>query len=123
MSDELRCQRPDRHVPGLICGFPLPCPWHTVTIDVTGEVPTVTIPVARIPPINPQTLELLKDISQAIHEEDDYRPMRREQERGKMPVGSDAKAKAAKKSTYASERAGRAISRRASGIRNRRHKR
>jgi len=56
-------------------------------------------------------------------EEDDYRPMRQESERGKMPVGSDAMAKAAKKRTHASERAGRAISRRASGIRNRRNKR
>lgn len=25
-------QRPDRHVPALKCGYPLPCPYHTVMI-------------------------------------------------------------------------------------------
>ncbi len=23
------CQRPDRDAPKLVCGYPLPCPWHT----------------------------------------------------------------------------------------------
>ncbi len=55
------------------------------------------------------------------HEDDDYRPMR--PERGTMPVGSQAKARGRAKATYASERAGKEISRRASGIRNRRRKR
>lgn len=27
------CQKPDRDVPKLICGYPLPCPYHTVTIE------------------------------------------------------------------------------------------
>ena len=54
--------------------------------------------------------------------EDDDRSMRQEQERGKMPVGSDARAKAAKKRTYASDRARKRVAK-AGGIRNRRHKR
>lgn len=68
-GETLHCQRPDRTSPGIICGFPLPCPYHTAVIDITGEVPTVTIPVATIPPINARTLHVLKEISQAIHEE------------------------------------------------------
>ena len=24
------CQAPDRDVPGLVCGYPLPCPHHNV---------------------------------------------------------------------------------------------
>lgn len=26
------CERPDRHEPGTTCGYPLPCPWHTVVV-------------------------------------------------------------------------------------------
>ncbi len=29
----LYCQRPDRDVPGIVCGYPLPCPHHTVFVD------------------------------------------------------------------------------------------
>ena len=31
----MNCNKPDRHVPKLICGHPLPCPFHTITIDLT----------------------------------------------------------------------------------------
>lgn len=27
------CARPDRDVPGLECGYPLPCPHHTVVVN------------------------------------------------------------------------------------------
>lgn len=29
------CQQPDRDVPGIVCGYPLPCPFHTVVVDAT----------------------------------------------------------------------------------------
>lgn len=62
------CQRPDREASGILCGHPLPCPYHTVVIDTTGAVPTVTIPVAgTAPPIKKKTLKALKQISQIIH--------------------------------------------------------
>lgn len=64
------CQRPDRDAPGIICGHPLPCPYHTAVIDATGEVPTVTIPVTSIPPIDAETLGVLKDIARTIHKEE-----------------------------------------------------
>lgn len=63
------CQRPDRDVPGILCGHPLPCPYHTVEIDVSGEVPRITLPVVKTPPVAPKTLKVLKEISMAIHEE------------------------------------------------------
>lgn len=39
------CKHPDRDVPKLVCGYPLPCPWHTVVVDSTVTPATVTIPV------------------------------------------------------------------------------
>ena len=33
------CDKPDRDVPKLKCGYPLPCPFHTVVIDLAaGEI-------------------------------------------------------------------------------------
>ena len=33
----LFCERPDRHEPSIKCGYPLPCPHHTV-ISVPGRL-------------------------------------------------------------------------------------
>ena len=40
----LTCERPDRDALKLVCGYPLPCPWHTAVIDVIAETATVTVP-------------------------------------------------------------------------------
>ena len=50
-------------------------------------------------------------------------PRPRARSRGKMPVGSEARAKAASKTTFRSRRASKRVSRSGSGIRNRRNKR
>ena len=42
-AESLTCIQPDRDVPGLVCGYPLPCPWHTAVITL-GKPSTVTIP-------------------------------------------------------------------------------
>ncbi len=42
MSDRRTCRHPDHDNAKLMCGYPLPCPWHTVIIDAEAE--TVTIP-------------------------------------------------------------------------------
>lgn len=39
------CQRPDRDVPKLKCGHPLPCPYHTLTIDLRAEPVAITEPL------------------------------------------------------------------------------
>jgi hypothetical protein len=33
MKNALRCKQPDHDVPGIGCGYPLPCPWHTVIVE------------------------------------------------------------------------------------------
>lgn len=42
MTDHRTCRHPDRDEPKLMCGYPLPCPWHTVVIDESKR--TVTMP-------------------------------------------------------------------------------
>jgi hypothetical protein len=27
------CTQPDRDVPGMLCGYPLPCPYHTIVFE------------------------------------------------------------------------------------------
>lgn len=41
----MMCKRPDRDVRGLVCGYPLPCPWHTVSIDLTTTPAQVAEPI------------------------------------------------------------------------------
>lgn len=31
------CQKPDRDVAAIVCGWPLPCPYHSVVIDATKK--------------------------------------------------------------------------------------
>ena len=44
------CQRPDRHVPKLVCGYPLPCPHRTVVITAEPH----SIPAPGAPHDNPR---------------------------------------------------------------------
>ena len=50
------CNRPDRDVPTTVCGYPLPCPHHTVTIDLASR--TVTSPLATQPRAIQRAMEL-----------------------------------------------------------------
>jgi len=60
------CKKSDRDCPELICGYPLPCPHHTVTIDTTLDPPTIIIPATEIKKIDSNTLNNLKDIARII---------------------------------------------------------
>lgn len=56
------CNHPDRHEPKLKCGYPLPCPYHTVIIDPPN--------IYNVPPGVPrETFEKLEIIAE-IFEED-----------------------------------------------------
>lgn len=47
-TDRTHCNQPDRDVATTICGYPLPCPWHTAEIRAsTGN--------ATVPPRTPAT--------------------------------------------------------------------
>ena len=32
-KDRMYCDQPDREFPKMKCGYPLPCPWHTIIIE------------------------------------------------------------------------------------------
>lgn len=41
---QLTCKHPDRDSAKLMCGHPLPCPYHTAILHVNKRPPTVEIP-------------------------------------------------------------------------------
>jgi len=42
---ELTCKHPDRDFPKLMCGYSLPCPYHTAQIDLSTDPPAIRIPI------------------------------------------------------------------------------
>jgi hypothetical protein len=66
-KDRAYCNKPDRDVPGIMCGYPLPCPWHTVAIHLDKDPPTVEIPATAEPQLQDRrALEELKDIARVL---------------------------------------------------------
>jgi hypothetical protein len=65
MSPIGTCRHPDRDCPKLLCGYPLPCPWHTVIVDESREPATVTIPVTSSAMRSPNR-ERVGEIARAI---------------------------------------------------------
>jgi hypothetical protein len=47
MQEVLRCKHGDRDVPTTVCGYPLPCPYHTIVIHGEKNPPTVEVPITR----------------------------------------------------------------------------
>lgn len=63
------CNKPDRDVPGIVCGYPLPCPYHTIIMDMgTKPVPTIIIPVTIAPSIKKKSLDRLKRVAIVLEE-------------------------------------------------------
>ena len=62
------CKKPDRDVPELLCGYPLPCPYHTIGIDTEVEPPIIIIPATITKRINIKSLNRLKKIANIIKE-------------------------------------------------------
>ena len=68
----MMCRQPDRDVPGIVCGYPLPCPWHTVILHADKEPPTMEVPLTVAPDVpKAKTLKRLKDIGRIIAEMND----------------------------------------------------
>ncbi len=70
----MSCERPDRDVPKLVCGHPLPCPYHTVIIDTDWG--TVSLPLGnarrtRLVVHTEDAPKRLRDIAGAIAPDDD----------------------------------------------------
>lgn len=58
----LTCSKPDRDEPGMICGYPLPCPWHSAVIDLSSDPPRVIMPLTALP----KTMRRVKEIGEAL---------------------------------------------------------
>jgi hypothetical protein len=69
------CQKPDRDVPGLVCGYPLPCPHHTdAVIEVRPRGHAPEIRTRR--PLPPKAIQRLDEIGRAL-----AKPKRRQRRR------------------------------------------
>ncbi len=40
----MNCRQPDHDNSKLVCGYSLPCPWHTATLHCDKEPATVEVP-------------------------------------------------------------------------------
>lgn len=74
MSDSAFCTKRDRDVPGLECGYPLPCPHHTTVVMELrphGEAPEIR----TRQPVTPKTIQRLDEIGRALSApaDDDFR--------------------------------------------------
>lgn len=65
MRDNRSCRHPDRDNPKMLCGYPLPCPHHTVLVHAGKDPPTVEIPVTSDAMKSPAR-ERIGDIVRAI---------------------------------------------------------
>ena len=65
MTEHRTCRQPDHDEPRIVCGYPLPCPWHTVTIHADRLPPTVEIPVTSDAMMSPAR-ERLGELARAI---------------------------------------------------------
>ncbi len=45
LKDACRCTAPDRDESKMLCGYLLPCPYHTVIIDVSDDPAVIRIPL------------------------------------------------------------------------------
>lgn len=63
------CKKPDRDVPGIICGYPLPCPYHTAIIHADKDPATIEIPATLAPDVSPKVLKRLKQIGRMFEED------------------------------------------------------
>ena len=52
------CKKPDRDIPGIICGYPLPCPHHTLIVNLSRK------PLIKV--INSKSLSRLKKIARIL---------------------------------------------------------
>ena len=69
--ERTHCNKPDRDVPAIVCGYSLPCPYHTAIIHADKNPPTVEIPVTFPELARPKNLNALKKIAQALEDSHD----------------------------------------------------
>ena len=60
------CRHPDRDQPKMLCGYPIPCPWHTAIIHAEKTPITVEIPIHSDVLKCPESLGRLGDLARAF---------------------------------------------------------
>lgn len=60
----LYCNQPDRHEPRMKCGYPLPCLWHTITLDISSEPNRIIVPITSASGV--KNIKKLKKIAKAL---------------------------------------------------------
>jgi len=45
MNEHTHCDNPDHDFHRLVCGYPLPCLWHTAMIHTNKDPVTIEIPI------------------------------------------------------------------------------
>jgi hypothetical protein len=60
------CRQPDHDNARLVCGYPLPCPWHTAIVDLGASPPTVTVPTTAN--LSARTWAMLNTVAQLMGE-------------------------------------------------------
>jgi hypothetical protein len=78
ISGKLFCQQPDRDVPRIKCGYPLPCPFHTVIVDLAAQA--VTEPIESR--VTSRARRALKEIASALGSTDPVKARQQAPNRG-----------------------------------------
>ena len=60
----LTCAKPDRDVAALVCGYPIPCPWHTSVIRTSDGEYSIA------PYTEPEKAEKLIEIAESFTDSD-----------------------------------------------------
>lgn len=60
------CNKPDRDEPKLVCGYPIPCPYHTVVIDLDPEMHGVASKVSIPDMADPRTAVAATRVARAL---------------------------------------------------------
>ena len=63
----MQCKQKDHDGFDTICGYPIPCPYHTVIMDLTSKPPQLRIPVTAESALSKQ--DILKEITFLLHKE------------------------------------------------------
>jgi hypothetical protein len=63
------CNKPDRDVPGMVCGYPLPCPFHTIVMHLDADRTSIEAPACAN--VSDAVKAHLLDIGDAIGAEDE----------------------------------------------------
>lgn len=60
------CKKPDRDVPGIVCGYPFPCPWHSALIDLDPDAEGAEMTVVVGPKVPAAAVAKVLEVARAL---------------------------------------------------------